>query len=190
MGKLTINHPFSSSLFVCLPGRVIIVFFLPPNSVGASEGQIAWRPRSPEAVQTSNLAAGPGWLGGIAHPWLPPWSSNMAGNSCENHGNPWENSMVSGEDVPQQNQSIETWLETPAPKKWKLFHVKIIEVIEVNGGWQHKSHMGYAMHINQGSWILIPILHHLFPKAMLKSEARFGTLFSSMFFRTSSSFTT
>lgn len=49
-------------------------------------------PRGPEAVQTSNLAAGPGWLGGIAHP--PPWASNMAGNSrtkkmevvsCENH---------------------------------------------------------------------------------------------------------
>ena len=53
-----------------------------------------------------------------------------------------EKSMVSGEDVPQQNQSIETWLETPAPKKWKLFHVKIIEVVKVNGGWQHKSHVG------------------------------------------------
>ena len=129
MGKLTINHPFSSSLFLCLPGQTLGASGRPNRLASKEPGsrsnieprcrtRVAWwhRPSTPLVIKHSM-------------DWF-----------C------WENvhrkapmifmekSMVSGEDVPQQNQSIETWLETPAPKKWKLFHVKIIEVIEVNGG--------------------------------------------------------
>ena len=138
------------------------------------------------------------------------------------------------ENVHRKTPNISSWKNRWFPVKkhgWKLPH-PIIEVIEVNGGWHHKSHVGVGYACQPGILdphsnfkhhlglsensvplnpmvllIIIPFLNGYFigninpifsdkpicfpyGDAKKSEAARFGTLFSSMFFRTSSSFTT